>query len=189
MRQTSLSTLLLAIITVAFLGCAAGPKTEVVTFWNKMGIPQAYNAMHGNLVNRNGKRPQWEKKPPLKGIADAANLESPNPAIKAAAEIKQQEDMAQQKVKALAYLGSLGCGCYDKEGKMEAALLAGLEDCTPEVRLAAAQAIVDTAASCCCSGGGCNYTSCCSEAESGYLIRYNFPHQIQQKFYFEFQFG
>ncbi|MCS7469161.1 hypothetical protein NZK35_21115 [Stieleria sp. ICT_E10.1] len=97
----------------------------------------------------------------MKRIGDPANLESPNPAIKAAAEIKQAEDLKAQKIKAIKFLAKMGCGCYDKEGKITDALLAAMDDCTPDVRLAAMDAI-ETAA----NGEGCSKcgsTSCCSE--------------------------
>lgn len=126
-----------------------------------MGIPQASYALHGNLINRRGNFPGLEKKPPLLAIANPLNLESPNPAIKAAAEIKAEEDLKRQKIKALKYLGTLGCGCYDKEGKVEAAFLAGLDDCNEDVRKAAIEAIQEVTGGVC--DGGCN-NNCCTKA-------------------------
>ena len=112
-------------------------------------------------VNRRGNFPGLERKPPLKRIADPANLDSDNPAIKAAAEIKQAEDMKEQKVKAIKYLASIGCGCYDKDGKITDALLAATDDCTPDVRMAAIEAIEEAANGEQCQR--CGSTSCCSE--------------------------
>jgi hypothetical protein len=102
-----------------------------------------------------------ERKDALKRIADPANLASDNPAIKAAAEIKAAEDMKKQKIKAIKYLAEIGCGCYDKDGKITEALLAATDDCTPDVRLAAVEAIQDSAGGNCCKK--CGSTSCCSE--------------------------
>lgn len=126
-----------------------------------MGIPQGLQKIRDVTVNRHGNFPGLERKPPVKRIGDPANLESDNPAIKAAAEIKQAEDLKMQKIKAIKFLATMGCGCYDKEGKITDALLAAMDDCTPDVRLAAIDAIADTANGECCKS--CGSTSCCSE--------------------------
>ncbi len=126
-----------------------------------MGIPQGMQKIRDVTVNRRGNFPGLERKPPIKRLGDPANLESDNPAIKAAAEIKQAEDMKAQKIKAIKFLAEMGCGCYDKEGKITDALIAAMDDCTPDVRLASIQATEDAA-----SGEGCSKcgsTSCCSE--------------------------
>ena len=77
--------------------------------------------------------PGLEAKPPLLAITDPANMtEDSPPAVKAAAEIKAQEDQAAQKIKALRYLATIGCGgCYPD---VEDAFLAALDDCTEEVK-------------------------------------------------------
>ncbi len=160
MVRQALPHAVVACVAIFLGGCTVHPTPPVVTVWNKLGIPQACNAAHANFFNRTGNHPQWEKKPPLKRIADPLNFESPNPAIKAAAEIKAEEDLAPQKIKALKYLATIGCGCYDKEGKVEAAILAGLEDCTEDVRRTAAETVLQLAQS--CGPCGCCYTSCCT---------------------------
>ncbi len=96
-----------------------------------------------------------KKKPPLKPLADAANLESQNPAIRAAAEIKAEEELAPQKIKALRYLATIGCGCYPQ---VKPALLAALDDCTEQVRVEAALAFLRVAGSPCTV---CNSSTCC----------------------------
>ncbi|WP_253155909.1 hypothetical protein [Stieleria tagensis] len=126
-----------------------------------MGIPQGIQKIRDVTTNRRGNHPGLERKPALKRIGDPANLESENPAIKAAAEVKQAEDMKAQKIKAIKYLAKMGCGCYDKEGKITDALLAAMDDCTPDVRLASIEAIEETASGECCKK--CGSTSCCSE--------------------------
>jgi len=146
-------------LTVIVGGCNV-PLQPVPTFWQRLGIPQAAAGMRDGIANRSGNRPQLERKPRLLRIADEANLESENPAIKAAAEIKQQEDLAPQKIKALKYLATVGCGCYDKDGKIEEALLAALKDCTEEVRVEAANAIAEAAGTCACKYDGCTPTCC-----------------------------
>lgn len=127
------------------------------TLWNFLGIPQGVNKIYDASVNRRGNFPGLERKPPLKGIADPANLESSNPAIKKAAEIKQQEDLAKQKIKAIKYLAKIGCGCYPG---VKEALMAALDDCTEKVRYEAAKAIGEAACNHCET---CNKQCCCDE--------------------------
>lgn len=126
------------------------------TVWHALGIPQAYSSLRDNNINKFGRNPQLEKKPPLKRIADPENLASKNPAIKKAAEIKAEEDLKPQKIKALKYLASIGCGCY--EGVTEA-FIAALEDCTEEVRYVAALSIKEAAGNQCSKCNG----SCCTK--------------------------
>lgn len=140
-------------------GCSA-PKEPITTMWQAMGIPQATLAVRDGLTNRRGNFPGLERTPPLLRLADPANLESEIPAIKAAAKVKEAEDLAPQKVKALKYLASVGCGCYDKDGEIEAALLDALEDCTEEVRIEAANAIAEASGTCACRYDGCTPTCC-----------------------------
>jgi len=97
-----------------------------------------------------------EPKPPLLPIADPANLESDNAAIQTAAKTKQEEDMAAQKIAALRYLATVGCGCYPD---IEDAFIKALDDCTEEVRYEAVLAIRKTASICC---HACNTSACCS---------------------------
>ncbi|WP_147867332.1 hypothetical protein [Stieleria maiorica] len=156
-----ISVAALAISTASPSDAQTPTEAPVPTIWRFIGIPQGIQKIRDVTVNRRGNFPGLERKPPLKRIGDPANLESPNPAIKAAAEIKQAEDLKAQKIKAIKFLAKMGCGCYDKEGKITDALLAAMDDCTPDVRLAAIDAI-ETAA----NGEGCSKcgsTSCCSE--------------------------
>lgn len=99
------------------------------------------NAKIDSLINRDGCTPEDERIPMLKRIADKANRESEIPVIKTAAKIKHEEEMCQQKIKAVKYLAEIGCGCYDKDGEVAKAMLAALNDCLPAVRLTAAQAL------------------------------------------------
>jgi hypothetical protein len=96
---------------------------------------------------------------PVLPIGDPANLSDSAPAaVQTAAEIQAQEAQAAQKIAALRFLATIGCrGCY--EG-VEDAFIAGLEDCTEEVRYEAAKAIRDTTTHCCQL---CNSDKCCSE--------------------------
>jgi hypothetical protein len=143
-------------------GCAAPPGPAPTTVWDTMGVTGAMNAL-GNAVNKSGNVPQLEPKPPLKRIADAANLESPTPAIKKAAEVKQAEDQARQKVKAVKYLAKMGCGCYDEDGSISEALVAAMDDCTEAVRYETVNALYEQARR--VQGGECPTCSgsCCNQ--------------------------
>jgi hypothetical protein len=131
----------LTLSAAAALAQAPSPAPAPQTFWNWMGVPKHPLA---GCINRGGNFPECEKKPPLKAIADPANLQSDNPAIKKAAEIKAQEDLAAQKIKALKYLATIGCGgCYEGVDK---AIAAALEDCTEAVRYEAVKTILAASA-------------------------------------------
>ena len=147
----------LIIISAASAQAAAAPAPT--TLWNFLGIPQGVNKVRDALVNRRGERPGMERKDPLKRIADPANLESEVPAIKAAAEIKADSDLAKQKIKAIKYLSDVGCGCSSQKADVQEALLAALDDCTEEVRYEAALAF------CRASGNPCSDcgATCCGE--------------------------
>ena len=93
------------------------------------------------ILSRPGNRPRKERRPKLKKIADPENLESDVPAIKVAAKIKQAEDLGDQKVKAIKYLLSLCCDCYDDDGEVTDAIIVSLDDPTEEVRFATIHAI------------------------------------------------
>ncbi|HEX3869024.1 MAG TPA: hypothetical protein VHV77_01175, partial [Pirellulales bacterium] len=133
-----------------------------VTLWNFLGIPQGVNKIKDATSNKFGNHPALERKPPLKSIADPANLASKNPAIASAAQIKQEEDLAPQKIKAIKYLATIGCGCYDKkiDPPVKVALMAALDDCTERVRFEAAKAIGEAAATKCVV---CGQNCCCDE--------------------------
>ena len=132
------------------------------TVWHFLGIPQGWSRFRDGTANRFGNRPNKEVKPPLKALADPANLKSDVPAIKAAAEIKQQQDLAPQKIKAIKYLAAIGCGCY---GGVAEALQAALEDCVEEVRFAAAEALLSA------MGNHCEFCqrTCCTPELSAKL--------------------
>ena len=139
------------VLVMSMQVAAPAQEEKVITVWDKLGVTCAFEKMaafRDSVINRTGKHPQWEKKPPLKALADAANLESPNPAIKAAAEIKMDQDLKAQKIKAIRYLAKIGCGCYPE---VKQALLDALEDCNEDVRYEAAIAF-------CEAGGGENKT-------------------------------
>lgn len=164
---------LLTVVAVGFatpgLAVAQAPAVapRQATLWSFLGIPQAYTSVRDNFDNRNGNRPRQERKPNLVRLADPQNLESPNPAIKKAAEIKKEEDLAKQKIKAVKYLTKIGCGCYNRDGSITDALLKALDDCTEDVRYETVKAITDAANGEACVN--CKNKSCCSEELSNKL--------------------
>lgn len=161
MRITRLAVASLGLTALSFFGDVAEAQDvkPPVTLWTFLGFPPK-GAVKDHLANRNGNHPGLERKPPRLAIADPKNLKSPVPAIKKAAEVKTQEDLAPQKIKAIKYLASIGCGCYNRDGSITDALLAALDDCTETVRLAAADAISATAGDVC---QNCNQQSCCTK--------------------------
>ena len=76
------------------------------------------------------------------------------------------EDLAPQKIKAIKYLATIGCGCYNKKNAdmVETAILEALDDCTADVRREAINLVIKQAGGGCCScQTACNAKSCCSE--------------------------
>lgn len=144
-------------VSTAQVGAAlpAGMAAPPMTLWRFLGVPQGLSRIGGATLNRRGNLPGLEPKPPLKALADPANLLADNKAIKTAAQIKKEEDLAKQKIKAIKYLAKIGCGCYPgvKEALMEA-----LEDCTEKVRYEAAKQIGNAAENKCET---CSKTCCC----------------------------
>jgi hypothetical protein len=148
--------------TVVAVAPPAAPCCKM-TLWEFLGVKRAFEVLGGlldRIRNRLGARfPGLEAKPPVLAITDPANMNSDNPAVKSAAETKAEEDAAEQKIKALNYLGEMGCaGCYPG---IEEALLAGLDDCTEGVRYAAVKALRGTTGTPCKK---CKTTACCSPA-------------------------
>lgn len=138
------------------------PGAAPATLWRFMGIPQGIQKLQGATTNRRGNFPGREPTPPLKAIADPRNLEPGNGlAINKAAEIKQQEDLAPQKIKALKYLATIGCGCYPGVEEAFAKSLKFGDECTEEVRYEAAKAMKKAAENNCAV---CGKSCCCTAA-------------------------
>ncbi len=152
-----LALLIPLVLNGSALAQADGPPT----LWKFLGIPQAYQRVNGAVVNRRGNFPGLERKPPVLPLADPLNLESDIAPLKAAAEIKMAEDLKKQKIKAVKYLASIGCGCYDKDGKVSDALAAALDDCTEDVRMATIEALQAAAQEAPCNR--CGISCCCKE--------------------------
>jgi hypothetical protein len=163
MKKTIRVQLIMAvIIALSMLNVSFGspapvpPPAPSPTIWNFLGIPKTMNKIRDTTTNRRGNRPNAERKDAIKRIADPANLESDNLAIKTAAKIKADQDAAPQKIKAIKYLATVGCACYPG---VKEALLASLDDCTEEVRYEAAVAFCKAAG---CSCNCCDKSGCCS---------------------------
>jgi len=154
-------------LTAPAWGQVAAPPPPPATLWSFLGIPQAFKAVREGAINKSGNHPALEKKPPLKKIADPENLKSENPAIKKAAEIKKEEDLKWQKIKAIKYLTTIGCGCYNRDGSITDALMKAMDDCTEEVRYATILAVNGAANGEMCEN--CKMRSCCSEEVSNKL--------------------
>jgi hypothetical protein len=154
----SMSVLVACLLVTAYTTCAEEPVPPVTgnTLWHWLGIPQGCNKIKDARLNRSGDNPNRERTPPLKRIADPSNLEAQNPAIKTAAKIKTEEDLAPQKIKAIKYLATIGCGCYPG---VRDALLAALSECNEEVRYEAAIALCQVAGNPC---KNCDKTGCCN---------------------------
>ncbi len=156
------SRLAAACFLSSFVGCVANPL-PVPTVWDKLGIPQAAARIRDSSINRSGKYPNLEKKPPLLKIADPANLGPEKPEmIKTAAKIKTDKDLKKQKIKAINFLAEVNCGCYNKDDKVAKAFLAALDDCDPDVRKAAVEGLCKAAGNCSACRTGCE-TTCCTE--------------------------
>jgi len=169
--MASTRCLVLALAAISGLAgdaLAQPPAAPTPTLWNFLAVPQGYRYFRDNTFNRRGLRPLTERQPPLKAIADDRNLKSGNPEIQEAAEIKQAEDSAPQKIKAVRYLAQIGCGCYNRDGGITDALLKSIDDCTEDVRYATITAISEAAAGEACVN--CRQRSCCSQAISDKLF-------------------
>ncbi len=161
-QKLSGSRLALACLISSSIGCVANPLT-VPTVWDKLGIPQATARVRDSTINRNGKFPGLEKKPPLLKIADPANLKPEKPEmIKTAAKIKTDQDLKKQKLKAIAFLAEVNCGCYNKDDGVAKAFLEAMADCDPDIRKAAIEGLSTAAGNCSKCRTGCE-TTCCTE--------------------------
>lgn len=154
--------------TILAVGPAPAPCCKKPTLPECLGLPQL-RAGIGDLLRRllsriqqglgiEGRFPGLQPQAPLLPITDPANLtENSPPAVKAAAEVKKEEEQAAQKVQALRYLATIGCGgCYPG---IEEAFIAALDDCTEAVRY---EAVVALRGNSCIHCRYCNQKSCCS---------------------------
>lgn len=133
---------------------SAQPGSKLVETWVKLRKAR---------INRNGENPQRERPPLTKPLNDPVFLEEGAPEIlKKAAEVKQAEDLKVQKIKAVKYLTTIGCGCYDLDDSITEALIEAAGDCTEEVRMATMEALLGAACGQGCAK--CGTKGCCKEA-------------------------
>lgn len=142
-----------AVPAVPGVGGAAGAVQQLGPL-QRLG--QGLGRIRDGLVNRNGNFPGLEKGKRVLSLNDPENLKSDNPAVKTAAEQKQAADEAPQKIKAIKYLGMIGCGC---DTSIRDSLEAALDDCDENIRYGACKAFALAAHRKCAS---CNFKSCCS---------------------------
>jgi len=160
MSPSAPSSALAGATTIVAIAPPAAPQASLPQFLGLTGLSSCVGTGCQRIRNRLGARfPGLEARPPMLALTDPANMkEDANPSVKAAAEAKAEQDQAPQKVKAINFLASLGCGkCYPDT---EAALLAAMDDCNEPVRFASVSAIRKAAGGpcrTCCNG------SCCSE--------------------------
>jgi hypothetical protein len=153
--------------TIVAIAPPAGP---VGTIWDFLGVKalcRELGIVIGCGLDLLGSRfPGLAPGLPMSSLSNPANLQSSNPAVAAAAAVKADENAAPQKVAALRFLGSIGCGgCYPE---VEKALLAGLDDCTEVVRFEAASALAETSRNQC---RFCSSSKCCSPAVRKKLMK------------------
>jgi hypothetical protein len=165
------SSALAGATTIVAIAPTAAPQTSLPQFLGVTGLSSFVSAGCQRIRNRLGSRfPGLEARAPMLALTDPANMkEDANPSVKAAAEAKAEQDQAPQKVKAINFLASLGCGeCYPDT---EAAFLAAMDDCNESVRFASVSAIRKAAGAPCRT---CCHGSCCSEkiAEKLWEIAY-----------------
>ena len=123
-------------------------------------MARRYRDYRDARINRDGENPQRERVDPLKRIADPANLaEGKPPVIQAAAKIKTDQDLKDQKLKAVKYLATVCCNCDNYSKDVKDGLLSAMEDCSAEVRYEAVVAFCQCAGSVCSSCSG----TCCDE--------------------------
>lgn len=162
-KKHLIAALLTATISGSALAQAPAPAVPAPpTLWSFLGIPQGVKKVQARDPHEPSRQPAANRaERRLKCLNDPANLESPDAAIKKAAEIKKAEDLKPQKIKAIKYLTSIGCGCYDKDGSVTQLAVAAAEDCTEEVRLETMTQICEAAHGKCCSN--CGQVCCCND--------------------------
>ncbi|MCA9071800.1 MAG: hypothetical protein KDA84_22890 [Planctomycetaceae bacterium] len=95
---------------------------------------------------------------PVKSMTNPELAQSPSDSVRSASQVAQKKAQVPQIKAALASVADAGCAC---DPASEQALLAGLNNCFPEVRLAAAEAI---RASVIQGENCCDGKACCSPA-------------------------
>lgn len=168
------------------VGCAAAPvappvagsAVEPMTLPRYLGVTSVMRSAHTTIYRSRLRlarhlpilEPASPSAVPL-ALADPAALQSPAPAVAAAASIQQAEASAPGKIAALSYLAKLDCSQHPQ---VEEALLASLSDPIDSVRIAALHAILSGQQR--CGGNACNECGgncsggCCTPAIHARLV-------------------
>ena len=146
------------VTTIVAIAPTSTPQASLPQFLGLTGLSSCVSAGLQRVRNRLGMQfPGLEARPPILALADPANMRADaNPLLSAAAEAKFEQDQAPQKIKAINFLASLGCGkCFPNT---EAALLSAMDDCNESVRFASVSAIRKSSKS--------NCRTCCNRSYS-----------------------
>ncbi|MBX3439780.1 MAG: hypothetical protein KF861_19980 [Planctomycetaceae bacterium] len=159
---------LAAVLLLMFAGCAAayspvpGGAAAPFTLWSFLGVDQLvvhHRLKHERTMAHLGQYfPGLEPMPPLLLNASAEAMASPSIAVQNAAQVLAAEQQAPQKIKAIKAVAEVGSAAYPQ---VEEALLAGMDDRNPKVRLATVEAILKTAGNRC---DPCDRTGNCTPA-------------------------
>lgn len=122
------------------------PAPAPITLWSFLGVDQLivhHRIKHEQAMARLGQYfPDLEPGPPLLLNASPAAAASPSIAVQNAAHVLAIEQQTPQKIKAIKAVAEVGAAAYPQ---VEEALLAGMDDRSPKVRLAAVEAVLRTA--------------------------------------------
>ena len=143
-------------------GVAGPPVHSPVTLWSFLGVDRLivhHRFKHERNMARLGQYfPDLEPKPPLMLNASPEAAASPSVAVHSAAYVLTAEQQAPQKIKAIKAVAQVGAAAYPQ---VEIALLAGMDDRSPKVRLATVEALLKTAGDRC---DPCDVTGNCTPA-------------------------
>ncbi len=148
---------LTAVLVLSMTGCATAPLGPPVgdpgliphrptTIWTFLGVDQLiehHHQKHDRVMATLGQHfPDLEPKLPVVLNTSLQAVASPSVVVHNAAHVLAAEQQAPQKIKAIKAVAKVGCAGYPQ---VEEALLAGMDDRNPKVRLATVEAILKTA--------------------------------------------
>ena len=162
MKRITRPSLVAAIVGATFCDQAAAlpPPAAPFTLWNFLGIPQGVNKIRDATTNRRGNFPGLEAQTTNEGAGGSQEPRISRVRHQKSGRDQDRRRLRTQKIKAIKYLATVGCGCY---GGVKEALIEALDDCTEEVRYQTVLAIEDAATMHC---EVCNRDCCCDEEMS-----------------------
>ena len=161
----------LSAISTVFAGCVSphgaptlptAPKCEPRQFviWQFLGLDKCLKHLGDKTQHAVALAelhiPAAKPVSPMKSMVHPELAHSTNDSVRAASEVARKKAQVPQIKAALASVAESGCAC---DPAAEQALLAGLNNCFPEVRLAAAEAIRDSVER---GENYCDEKSCCT---------------------------